>query len=139
MHASFWDAFATTPVLYRNDTIYHGLIWFSHILRLRAAPFSHSKSTRKRSVHQKLLSSLFLCHFWSPSDAQGRPKAGTRSPNGTTRSPQGIPGTPKNRHKIILGHQLLTQGRPGGSRRTHRKEISSKSIKKHCLPTTPRV
>ena len=39
------------------------LLWFSHIIRVRATPFSHSKSTRARNVHLKLSLSLFSAHF----------------------------------------------------------------------------
>ena len=72
------------------------LLWFSHIIRVRAPPFSHSKSTRERNVHQRRSFSLFYAHFWRQSDAQGRPKAGPREPKGPKRSPKAFPGTPKN-------------------------------------------
>jgi hypothetical protein len=97
-----------------------------HILRIRAPPLSHSKSTRERTVHQKLSFSLFYAHFWRQSDAQGRPKAGPRDPKGSTRSSKAIPGTPKNHQKIDLRPHLDTQGRPGGSRGTPGKENDTK-------------
>ena len=102
------------------------LLWFKHILRVRAPPFSHSKSTRERTVHQKLSFSAFYTHFWHQSDAQGRPKAGPRDPKGSTRSSKAIPGTPKSLQKIDLRPHLGTQGRPGGSRGTPGKENDTK-------------
>ena len=81
---------------------------------------------------------LFLfSYFWRPRDAQGRSKPGPSSPKGATRTPQGIPGTPQNRLKISLGYHLVTQGRPGGSRGTRRKEIDTKIYKKTLLAQHP--
>jgi hypothetical protein len=102
------------------------LFRFSHIIRVRAPPFSHSKSTRERKVHQKRSFSLFYAHFWRQSDAQGRPKAGPREPKGPKRSPKASPGTPKNHQKIDLGPHLGTQGSPGGSRGTPGRENDTK-------------
>ena len=102
------------------------LLRFSHIIRVRAPPFSHSKSTRERNVHQKRSFSLFYAHFWRQSDAQGRPKAGPREPKGPKRSPKASPGTPKKHQKIDLGPHLGTQGRPGGSRGTPGRENDTK-------------
>ena len=72
------------------------LQWFCNILRVRAPPFSHSKSTRERNVHQKLPFLLFYAHFWRQSDAQGRPKGARRKPKGSKRSLKASPGTPTN-------------------------------------------
>ena len=98
------------------------LLCFSHIIRVRAPPFSHSKSTRERNVHQRRSFSLFSAHFWRQSDAQGRPKAGPREPKAPQRSPKASPGTPKNHQKIDLGPHLGTRGGPGGSRGTPESE-----------------
>ena len=98
------------------------LLWFSHILRVRTPPFSHSKSTRERNAHQRRSFSLFLGYFWRRSAAQGRPKAGPREPKGPQRSPRASPGTPTNRPKIDLGPHLGIEGSPGGSRGTPGRE-----------------
>lgn len=67
--------------------------WSSHILRLRAAPFSHSKSTWTRSVHQK----LFLRSFLATCTAHVTRKV-------APRQAQGFPTGPPGPHKAPLGH-----------------------------------
>ncbi len=126
----FLGAARVTFECFRQDTCsiqkHYYLLWFKHVLRLLAVFFSHLKSTRTHTVHQMCFLLFFLRYFWRPRDAQGRSKAGPRSRKGATRTPQGIPGILKNRLKITLGHHLVSQGRPGGSRGTRRKEIHTK-------------
>ena len=102
------------------------LLWFSHIIRVRAPPFFHAKSTRERNVHQKRSFSLFCAHFGRQSDAQGRPKAGPREPKEPKGSPKASPGTSKNHQKIDLGPHLGKEGSPGGSRGVPGRENDTK-------------
>ena len=113
------------------------LQWFSHILRVRTPPDSHSKSTRERNAHQRRSFSLFLGYFWRRSAAQGRPKAGPREPKGPQRSPRASPGTPKNRPKIDLGPHLGIEGGPGGSRGTPGRENDTQIDRKTLVLHRP--
>ena len=106
----------------QKHTIYYGLTTF-YVSGPLLVP---SKVDLDTQYAPEVFSSFLLRYFWRPRDAQGRSKAGPRSRKGATRTPQGIPGTPKNRHKISVGEYLLSQGRPGGCRGTHRKEIDTK-------------
>ncbi len=128
-----FDYFRHDICFVRDNTIYHGLATF-----YASGPISFR--TQNRLGHTMCTTSFFFTffrYFWRPRDAQGGSKAGPRSLKGATRTPQGIPGTPKNRLKISLGYDLVTQGRPGGSRGTHRKEIHTKIDQKTLLSHHP--
>ena len=114
------------------------LLWFSHIIGVLAPPFSHSKSTRERNVHQMRSFSLLYAHFGRQSDAQGRPKRGPREPKGSKRSPRAPPGTPKNHQKIDLGPHLGIEGDPGGSRGPPGGKKAPKSTAKRLFYTALR-
>ena len=80
---------ATGPILLSL----HSLLHTYHILRLPAVPFSHSKSTRTHTVHQK----LFLHSFFATFGAHVTPKLAPRQAPGLAKEPPGP-------HKASPGH-----------------------------------